>query len=175
MTTDTAAAERMADRLQAVVFDEDVAYERQRSRFRLTREFLRRTALWAQALGVEEDWPFGDLAAVLDPESQVDPALVEKLQLDTSSAESFPVPPQMAVAVVRWAGLGDLPRQRFPELEDPYEPLVALFERGGAYTVGGRQIELGYGTYPLRSLADRAALEPAPIDEATLNALDEEN
>ena len=89
--------------------------------------------------------------------------------------ESFPVPPKMAVAIVRWAGLGDLPRQRFPELEDPYEPLVALFERGGAYTEGGRQIELGYGTYPLRSLADRAALEPAPIDAAALNALDEES
>jgi hypothetical protein len=175
MTTDRAAAERMADRLRAVVFDEDEAFARQRSRFRLTREFLRRTALWSQALGVEDQWPFGDLAAVLDPGSQVDPALVEKLQLDTSSAESFPVPPAMAVAIVRWAGLGDLPRQRFPELDDPYEPLVALFERGGAYTVGGRQIELGYGTYPIRTLADRAGLEPAPIDEATLDALDEES
>ena len=165
----------MADRLQAVVFDEDVAYERQRSRFRLTREFLRRTALWPQALGVEEDWPFGDLGAVLDPESQVDPALVEKLQLDTSSGESFPVPPKMAVAIVRWAGLGDLPQQRFPELEDPYEPLVARCSSAAARTPKGAW-RSSWATARTRCGAwpTGAALEPAPIDAAALNALDEE-
>ncbi|ONI73687.1 hypothetical protein BWI15_09635 [Kribbella sp. ALI-6-A] len=173
--TDTAAAERMADRLLAVSWNNDLAFDAQRSRFRLTREFLRRTALWGQSLGVTARWPFFDLAEVLDPEVVVDPVLVEKLQLDPATAGTNPVPPGVAVNIVRWAALGDLPRQRFPELDDPYEPLIALFERGGAFTVGNGLIELGYGSFTIGDMAARAALEPAPIDEATLDALDEES
>ncbi|GAB2615624.1 hypothetical protein [Kribbella endophytica] len=175
MTSDTAAAERVTERLLAVTWDDDAAYRQQSSRFRLTREFLRRTAQWAQALGAEDEWPYGDLAVRLDPTVEIDPVLAEKLRFDPATAGPFPVPESMRLAIVRWATLGELPRQRFPELDDPYEPLLALFERGGAYTIGPGEVDLGYGAYPLRNLADRAGLEPMPIDEATLDALDVEN
>ena len=167
-------AERMVERLLAVRWDEEVAYRAQRSRFRLTREFLRRTAVWGQRLGVTEGWPFFDLAGVLEPAVVVDERLVERLRSRVDAAETNPVPPAIAVTIVRWAALEDLPRQQFPELDDPYEPLVALFERGGAYTVGSGMIELGYGSFPKRDMAGRAALEPAAIDQATLDALDKE-
>lgn len=92
--TDTAAVERMAARL--------------------TREFLRRTARRACAVGAEEGWPFSDLAGALDPQVEVDRALRARAVPDAA-----------------------------------YEPVLTLF--------------------------DRVALEPAPIDDATLTALDEEN
>ena len=104
------------------------------------------------------------------------PALLAKLALDASSSDPFPVPPDMAAAIVRWAALGDLPRQRFPQLDDPYEPMLALFERGGGYARGpGRMIELGFIAFPIRSLSERADLEPVPIDAASLDALDQES
>src|SRR5687768_10306011 len=111
MVTDTAAAERMVDRLLAVEWDEAAARAHRRSRGRLTREFLRRTAQWAVALGAEEGWPFSDLAGALDPELVVDPALLAKLEIDAATVGLFPVRPAHATAIVRWAALGDLPRR----------------------------------------------------------------
>lgn len=175
MVTDMTAAERMVERLLAVKWDDDAAFAHQSSRARLTREFLRRTAQWAIALGAEKAWPFGDLAGALDPEVAVDPALLARLELDDSSGDPFPVPTGMAEAIVRWAALGDLPRQRFPQLDDPYEPMLALFERGGGYARSSGVIELGFVAFPIRSLAERAALEPVPIDAASLDALDRES
>lgn len=174
MVTDTTAAERMVDRLLAVKWDDDVAYQRRRSRARLASEFLRRTAQWALAVGAIESWPFGDLAGAVDPAVAVDPALQARLALDAATAGEFPVRPTDAAVIVRWAALGSLPRQRFPELADPYEPLLVMFGRGGAYTVANGAIELGYGTLPILSVAERASLAPQPIDAASLDALDRE-
>ncbi|MEU4606018.1 hypothetical protein AB0F43_23780 [Kribbella sp. NPDC023972] len=173
MVTDTAAAERMVDRLLAVRWDESAARAHRRSRGRLTREFLRRTAQWALAVGAEEGWPFSDLAGALDREVAVDPALLAKLEIDGATVGGFPIRPAHAAVIVRWAALGDLPRQRFPELDDPYEPLVTMVGRGGGYSVAKGFIELGYGSFPIGSVAERAALEPVPIDEATLDQADQ--
>ncbi|MGW1342237.1 hypothetical protein ACWCOV_14420 [Kribbella sp. NPDC002412] len=170
--TDTAAAERMADRLLAVHWDEDAARAHRRSRGRLAGEFLRRTAQWALAVGAEDGWPFSDLAGALDPEVAVDPALLAKLQIDAATAGGFPIRPAHAAAIVRWAALGDLPRQRFPQLDDPYEPLLTMLGRGGGYSVANGFIELGYGSYPIGSVAERAALAPVPIDQAALDLAD---
>lgn len=175
MVTDTAAAERMVDRLLAVEWDENAAHAHRRSRGRLAREFLRRTAQWARLLGAEEGWPFSDLAGALDPQVAVDPALLTKLEIDAGSVGLYPLRPAVAAVIVRWAALGDLPRQRFPELDDPYEPLLTLLGRGGGYSVANGFIELGYGSLPIRSLADRAALEPVPIDAETLDRVDQES
>lgn len=172
MVTDTAAAERMVERLLAVKWDDDAAFAQQESRARLAREFLRRTAQWALTVGAEATWPFGDLAGAVDPEVAVDPALLARLAPDESSADPFPVLPDIAAAIVRWAALGDLPRQRFPQLDDPYEPMLELFHRGGGYALGPGFIELGFISFPIRSVTERAALEPVPIDAASLDALD---
>lgn len=174
MVTDTAAAERMVERLLAVRWDDDAAYAQRRSRGRLTREFLRRTAQWALAVGAREGWPFSDLASAVDPAVEVDPALLARLESDPSAAGAFPVRPVHGALIVRWAALGALPRQRFPELDDPYEPLLALFDRGGGLMPYNGFIELGYGSYALRSLEERAGLEQVPIDDATLAELDQE-
>jgi hypothetical protein len=174
MVTDAVAAERVVERLLAVKWDDDAADAHQRSRSRLTREFLRRTAQWAQAVGAREGWPFSDLAGALDPGVAVDPALLARLEMDPEAGEPFPIRPEIGAAIVRWAALGDLPRQRFPELDDPYEPMLALFDRGGAYSLSHGFIELGSGTFPIRSLAERAVLDPLPIDDATLATLDQE-
>lgn len=174
MVTDMAAAERMVERLLAVEWDKAAALAHAESRARLAREFLRRTAQWALTVGAERDWPSSDLASGVDPEVAVDPALLTRLELDESSMDLFPVPTDIAVAIVRWAALGDLPRQRFPQLDDPYEPILELFDRGGGFARGPGELDLGFISIQLRSVTDRAALEPLPIDAATLGALDQE-
>ncbi|WP_020384848.1 hypothetical protein [Kribbella catacumbae] len=174
MVTDMTAAERMVERLLAVNWDKAAALAHEKSRARLAREFLRRTAQWAVAVGAERGWPSSDLASGVDPEVAVDPALLARLELDESSMDLFPVPTDLAAAIVRWAALGDLPRQRFPQLDDPYEPILELFDRGGGFARGPGELDLGFISIQLRSVTDRATLEPLPIDAATLDALDQE-
>ncbi|MFI7065461.1 hypothetical protein ACIBL3_31000 [Kribbella sp. NPDC050124] len=50
--------------------------------------------------------------------------------------------------------------------------MLALFERGGGYARGPGMIELGLIAFAIRSLEERAELEPVPIDPAALDALD---
>jgi len=173
MVTDTAAAAAMVDRLLGVKWDGDAAFARRESRARLAREFLRRTAQWAAAVGAEQGWPVSDLAGALDPGLTIDPELLARLTPDEVSP--YPLPLDLATAIVRWAALGDLPRQRFPQLDDPYEPVVELFARGGGFKRAPGELDLGFIAVQVRTVADRAALEPLPIDAASLDALDQES
>ncbi|MFK4085114.1 hypothetical protein ACI2LF_13460 [Kribbella sp. NPDC020789] len=173
MVTDTAAAEAMVDRLLAVKWDGDAAFAHRESRARLAREFLRRTAQWAVTVGAEQGWPLGDLAGAVAPELTIAPEVLARLTPDESSA--YPVPIELGAAIVRWTALGDVPRQRFPQLQDPYEPVLELFERGGGFKRAPGELDLGFISIQLRTAADRATLEPVPIDAASLDAADQES
>ncbi|MET8626171.1 hypothetical protein ABZW30_20855 [Kitasatospora sp. NPDC004669] len=79
-------------------------------------------------------------------------------------------------AAVRWATLRDTPEVRLPDLPDPFEPLILLYEQGGeviadesrAFNFGGRAVRIT----PWR---DHLSAEPATaLDPATLDALDRE-
>lgn len=171
--TDNVAAEGVLSRLLAVKWDDDeAAFEHQSSRGRLTQEYLRRAALWARALGAEDGWPFFDIAAGVEPGVRADPALVEQLIGNSGYALGHPTVRLVAEGALHWAALGDLPRQRFADLDDPYEPMLVLFERGGGFITANGFVELDYGAVPIRTLAERVAQEAKPIDTVTLDELD---
>jgi hypothetical protein len=159
-------------RLLVVVWDDDAgAFRHRRSRSALTFEFLRRSALWARATGAENGWPFSDLAGALEPGTRAE-AAVERLRAEVGAELWWPPVQQAVEGALHWAALGALPRQLFPELQDPYEPLLVLLERGGGFMTSSGAIELGYGSFPVRSPADRVGLAPRAIDGATLDSLD---
>jgi len=170
-------ADRVLERLLAVEWDDDDgSFEHRASRGQLTQEYLGRTARWAQVLGApaQNRWPFADLAKAVDPTKEPDPAQLRELVRAGGVYFTVQVLRRAAESALYWAALGDLPKQRFPELDDPYEPLLLLLERGGGFRIDNGFIELGYVSVPYRSLTQRAEQEPLPIDEATLDALDAE-
>jgi hypothetical protein len=172
--TDTAACERLLARLVAANWDDDEAEDRHAaSRGRLAVEYLRRTAAWADALGVPTEWPFFDLAVVLDPSVETDPVWMERLEAD-SGHKPWTLSREVVTDMFRWASLGDRPKERFPEFDDPYEPMIQLLERGGEIWPGHGSIEFYLGSVPYRGIADRQSQPPLPIDAATLDALDED-
>ncbi|MGW3042918.1 hypothetical protein ACWC9T_23380 [Kitasatospora sp. NPDC001159] len=146
------------------------------SRSRLMVEYLRRASLWAEVLGGPPRWPYFDIAAALAPEVLVAPATAEQLEkyieenVDGVSAEF------VCRAAVRWATLRDTPGVRLPDLPDPFEPLILLYERGGevlyddswAFDFGLRRIQI-------KLWHEHLSPEPATaLDPATLDALDNE-
>ncbi|MER7580218.1 hypothetical protein [Kitasatospora sp. NPDC097691] len=141
---------------------------------RLMIEYLRRAALWAEVLGGPPRWPIYDIAGALAPDVRVDPELAERLE-DFLIAHVGGIETENACrAVVRWATLLDTPGLRLPDLPDPFEPLLLVYERGGeviadesrAFNFGGRSVRI-------KLWREHLSAEPAvSLDAATLDALD---
>ncbi|TDO68153.1 hypothetical protein EV651_10272 [Kribbella sp. VKM Ac-2571] len=173
--TDTAACERLLTRLVAARWDDDEAEMlHETSRGALASEFFRRKAVWANALGVTRQWPFADIALLFDPSLETDPMWLERLQAAVGR-ELLPTVRKVVTDMFRWASLGDRPYVQFPEFDDPYEPMVQVFERGGEFLPGQGGIDLPIAGVAYRSLDFRLEQAPIPIDAATLAALDEKD
>ncbi|EGG48270.1 hypothetical protein SGM_1565 [Streptomyces griseoaurantiacus M045] len=154
--------------------DDAAAYEHANSRALLMREYLRRTAEWAEALGDREGWPFFDLAERVAPGVALAPEV--EAALDEVLVEASPASLRQACrAAVRWAAL----REAGTELpsgpsEDPYEPLLLMCERGGGYFIE-QFIDLNGVMVPLGTVDSNLSTPPFPtLAPSTLDALDGE-
>lgn len=133
----TAAEEELARRIEAIEWDQDET--RGRLHIQLVREYLRRAALWAQALEVTQEWPFFDVAQAIDPEIRADPAILRRVEehLDETKASWWAT--RIAQRALHFAALP--PRRDLP---DPYEPLLVMFEQGGDFTTESGFINVDY-------------------------------
>lgn len=164
MTSGLAPTE-LAKRLLAVNWS-DGGYSHTRSRQRLMHEYLRRAAWWVQELGCEE-WPMPDFAAYIDPVVRADPALVRELETALALNWSRTV----CLNALHWTTLRATPGIALPDLEDPFEPLLIFFERGGDFTMESNFIDVGGGAVHRKtwqhylSTEQVVALDPAVLDE----------
>jgi hypothetical protein len=154
--------------------DEDAELRHYSARGQLAGEFLRRKAVWANALGRTERWQFADLALLFDPSLPTNPAWLEGVEAAVGY-ELQSMVRSVITDMFRWVALGDRPYQRFPEFDDPYEPVVQVFELGGQFWQRTGGIDLPAGGPAYLSLEERLAQSPIPIDPETLARLDEED
>lgn len=113
----------------------------------LAAEFLRRMALWADALRAS-GWPFFSVAERMAQIAQGTPWAHE-----FSNIPGFDALDQQDVFrddhlhvlkyYVQWCAVRDADYARQFELPDPYEPAILNYERGGAYHVENRMIDMG--------------------------------
>ncbi|MFI6827546.1 hypothetical protein ACIBG5_10635 [Kribbella sp. NPDC050241] len=160
-------------RFAAASWDNQEAEERHaRSRGLLTQEYLRRMAIWGEALDVPRRWPFFELAVVFDPSVETDAGWLRRLEAKVGR-ELGTRTEQVLTDMFRWASLGDRPKERFPDFDHPYEPMVQVFERGGEIYPGHGSIELLAASVPYLGITERLAQPPFPIDAASLDEVDE--
>ncbi|RSS46748.1 hypothetical protein EF912_27305 [Streptomyces sp. WAC07061] len=172
------SASRMLERLRAVDWDMrwDLAFERCGSRQVLMWEYLRRAAVWANACGAEEAWPFYDVTAYVDPGFTLPPAQaagLEELQRTVVWGELR----KTCAGAVRLAGLGERTPEVVAGLPDLYEPLVLFYERGGSFSrdCSGVFIDLvGVMCRPGKLAGYLGSRPVAVLDEAVLDALEGE-
>jgi hypothetical protein len=163
------------ERLRAITWeDSDRAFDHTRSRALLMREYLRRAALWAQAVGAEDAWPFFDIAERVDPSVQLPPDIAA--ELEEFLASNFGRDPlrKTCHGAVRWAALRDQTKVNLPELLDPYEPLLLMYERGGGFY---REVLVELNGIAIRLGNVESNLTAPPflaLAPATLDALDAE-
>ncbi len=161
-------------RLQAVDWNGDSGFEHRRSRVRLMAEYLRRAALWAQALDATDEWPFFDIAAHLPPAIQTPEDEAKDLEVLIYNHIGWPTVDRTVRAILRWAAVKDAKVPLPPSLDDPYEPLLLTFDRGGAWTTEAGFIDVNGSALRRRTWLDHLSPEPVTtLDPAALDALDE--
>ncbi|WP_405365627.1 hypothetical protein [Kitasatospora sp. NBC_00039] len=161
------------DRLQAAPWgDWDLAYSHARSRAHLMSEYLRRSACWANAFGAEKLWPFFDIGQHIDPTVRAAPDVMAELDEFVDSTIGRRTLEETCRGAVHWPAFCRETTVDVPNLPDPYEPLLLMFERGGGFYVE-EMIELDGIAIPLRRLSDYLSSAPAvTLDLTTLDALD---
>jgi hypothetical protein len=162
-------------RLKAVDWEPgfDVSLAHASSRAKLMHEYLRRAALWAQELGGTTRWPFFDIAGSWAPDVDVPAEFAEELEkLIGPRINSWDATPSRAA--LRWAAILDADVSVPAHLDDPFEPLLLLFERGGGQTTEAGFIDLGGSSVLQKTWQNYLSTEPVTaLDPTTLDALDE--
>ncbi|WP_280725657.1 hypothetical protein [Kitasatospora sp. MAA4] len=162
----------MANRLVAVKWtDPEGAYAHDWSRVLLMREYLRRAALWAEAYRIEDEWPFFDLAARIDPSVRADPALVAWMEEALDGRVGLPIAYDSCFRALHWAALLDAGLEQLPALDDPFEPLIMLFERGGGFGTENRSADFSLAMVRFKTWDQH--LNPEPIVALDHDVLDE--
>ncbi|MCF3180791.1 hypothetical protein IPZ70_12735 [Streptomyces polychromogenes] len=161
------------------------SFEHGTSCARLMREYLRRAALWVQKLqkvhpgpffdvSQSDRRPFFDIAKYVDPSVHADDELVEELDGFLSEYSSSLLTGRICRAALNWASLTDESLAGFGDLPDPFEPLLLVFERGGAFWIENGFIDFVASRVRPATWEDHLATEPmASLDGAVLDAIDE--
>ncbi|MCX5529230.1 hypothetical protein OG785_01400 [Streptomyces sp. NBC_00006] len=172
MTGDLSAG-RVLSRLRAIDWDDwTAAFDHTRSRALLMREYLRRSAQWARHYGAESAWPFFDIVEHVDASVQLAPDVASDLEAFLRGGIGPYSVERTVTGAVRWAELRRQGRTDLPELPEPYEPLLLMYERGGGFYVD-QAIDLNGVSLPRWGLDTTIAAPPFPtVTTATLDALD---
>lgn len=162
---------RTADRILAL--DWVSSFDRTYSRVKLMSEYLRRAAWWAQATGRPDGWPFFDIAAAVDGSVRADPAVLARV---TERLAQLPISATVrdtCLWAVHWSALKASSGSALPALDDPFEPLLLMYERGGEFTTSSGFIDVDGAGVPRKTWRDHLKDEPVvSLDLATLDALD---
>ena len=165
---------RTAERLLAVDWSGDLGWDHVRSRVQLMREYLRRAALWAEAVDCTDRWPFFDIAACVDPSVRADGVLEDRLSKNFERNPVWPDVKDTSIWALRWAALRAAPGSKLPDLEDPFEPLILLYERGGGFNTAHGRIEINLVALPPRDWSEHLSSQPVvALDRSTLDKLDD--
>jgi hypothetical protein len=143
------------------------------SRVQLMREYLRRAAVWGRKLGCPDEWPFFDIAAHIDPTVRAADSDVRRLEDHFSGTPVWPTVRRTCIWALHWEELKRREGDALPELDYPFEPLIAMYERGGGFTTAHGEIEID--TASIRRGTWRDHLSPehvVEVDPETLDGLD---
>lgn len=169
--TQPEGVEAVAARLRAIDWQEND--DRTRSRVALLREYLRRAARWAGHLDSLAEWPFFDIAARVNSAIRADPDLVARLNNHLARQPIWNDVRRTCEWTLHWAALRAAPGVDLPALEDPFEPLIRMYERGGGFTRESGFFQVDLAGFPRRSAEDYLALSPLlDLDDAALDEID---
>ncbi|MDI6104822.1 hypothetical protein QLQ12_40160 [Actinoplanes sp. NEAU-A12] len=167
MTSDD-AVRAMVDRLSAINWERHG--HRCWSKAALLKEYFRRAALWADAYQCDTPVPFFDIAACVDPGVRADQAAIDGLLAKVDGGWDVD---HVTPYILHWAALRRTGFVLPADLDDPFEPLVLLFERDGGFHTENGEVDLEYLSVSMRRWRARAGNPPmASFATGTLDEID---
>ncbi|MEV4412228.1 hypothetical protein [Catellatospora sp. NPDC049609] len=162
------STQQLVTRLAEVRFEESIRHNG--SRLALMREYLRRSAMWAQALGCLTSWPFYDIAVAADPSARLAGDHVETVLSGLAGRGLRPIDKRVIPYMLNFTTLRVWPQG----LPDPFEPLLMVYERGGSFGRKAGSVVIGhFDGVPERHPEMHAGRAPEPdLSPAALDALD---
>ena len=132
MTAST-LSEEMLQRIMAIDWDAAPDFDREYSHVQLFREFLRRSAVWAKDLHCLEKWPLFDIAEAVDATIRAKPELLTRLHAHFADPSRWTTSftQDACERALHWSALREVRDAQLDQLDDPYEPLIQMYERGG--------------------------------------------
>ncbi|MFE6769822.1 hypothetical protein ACFVFD_12705 [Streptomyces fimicarius] len=180
-------AKPLVDRISTIDWqEEELSFTHGASRAQLMREYLRRAAVWIHELekgtssppfgtGYSNNWPFIDFAHAVDHSVTPDPELASRLDNFLAEYASAPLTGKICHYALNWYSLSDEAISRFPDLPDPFEPLIAIFERGGGFWIENGFIDFVAHRVRLTDWGQHLDRQPlASLSTEYLDSLDED-
>jgi hypothetical protein len=184
---DNEAVRKAIERIKAIDWTIS-CYDHEGSIVMLFLEYARRSVLWTDALGhTDEGWFMRDIPATISPEWELGEELInpgwelgqeEVDELHQHLNRCGYLIRRLLAYYIQWASIKDRPEVTKFGLPDPYEPIIAMCERGGWYMKQDK-VGCGYELCPPRCLVrihnDRYYRDKPPyteLDLATLDRLD---
>ncbi|WP_433828954.1 hypothetical protein ACQP2E_06535 [Actinoplanes sp. CA-015351] len=146
------------------------------SKAALLKEYFRRAARWSAVYACDAPGPFFDIAACVDPAVRADQRVIDDLVEKLAIGRGGWNVKQVAPFILHWTALRATPDFLLPEeLEDPFEPLILLFERGGSFHTENGEVNLEWKSVSMRGWRKRADDPPMPsFDPEILDEIDRE-
>ncbi|GIF09776.1 hypothetical protein [Actinoplanes siamensis] len=140
----------------------------------LLKEYFRRAAQWAAAYDCDSRVPFFDIARCVDASVEVPEGVLDGLLATVEANGGGRNVTQVIPFILRWSALQAASRtQAPPYLEDPFEPLILLFERGGGFHTEHGEVDLEWKSVRMAGWRNRADDPPLPsFDPAYLDEID---
>ncbi|WP_329518838.1 TY-Chap domain-containing protein [Spirillospora sp. NBC_01491] len=146
-------------------------FEQRQSQVLLMQEYLRRASWWM--LEFEPDaWPFFDLAKAVDPQVRADEDVIRRFSEDPDSRMGW-YEERIGAWALHFEALLDA-GVVLPDLPNPYEPLILMFERGSQISIDeiGR-IDVDFVQMPRAWPRNYRVQEPfAPMGHKLLDILE---
>ncbi|MEV6306752.1 hypothetical protein AB0M02_45655 [Actinoplanes sp. NPDC051861] len=144
------------------------------SKAALLKEYFRRAAQWSDEYGCDSRSPFFDIAACVAPAVRADQSVVDNLLERIAAGRGGWNVKQVAPYILHWAALSATPGAGLPPaLDDPFEPLIVMFERGGGFHTENGEVNLEWKSVRLSGWRDRAGDPPmASFAGADLDEID---
>jgi hypothetical protein len=148
-----------------------------RSQIFLIKEYMRRMALWANALNATKYWPFFDVIEQIDPSLSVPQTALFQFEKSVQGKYLKSFVKWSGEWYLRWSAHNHEPQIAAYNLPEPYEPLIISYERSGAFYVEhGKWLTTPGGTIHLRNWEDFNQPQPiVELDNLILDRLDLEN
>lgn len=122
-------AQQLLDSLLSYQFNPTVG--KPWSHVALFKEYTRRMAWWADALGIVDNWMTLNIAYVLELDDDLEDEPLQKLDAHLQSQPLYRPMPGLLTATLMFAMVAEKEAITQYGLENPYDALIKLYTRGG--------------------------------------------